>query len=172
MKLNINDLKNVACGAVRIEETEGGYAFYRFTKEQEEMYKGRNTDFYKKTFSPSGVVLRFETDSTVLFLDVNVEKSSSRTYFAFDLEINGKIVDSLQNFDETALPQDYTTISAPLGSFSKTFSLGEGTKEVCLYFPWSVKVNLHELTLDGTYIKPLKREKKLLAICQKNDIAK
>jgi len=164
MKLNLLDFENISSGAVRVEEREEGFFFYRFTKAQEEMYKERSADFYRKTFSTSGITLRFETDSTSLFLDVNVEKSSSRTYFAFDLEINGKIIDSLQNFDETALPQDYTTIPAPLGSFSKTFELGEGKKEVCIYFPWSVAVVLKELTLNGTYIKAVKRTKKLLAI--------
>ena len=164
MKLNLLDFENISSGAVRVEEREEGFSFYRFTKAQKEMYKERSADFYRKTFSTSGITLRFETDSTSLFLDVNVEKSSSRTYFAFDLEINGKIIDSLQNFDGTALPQDYTTIPAPLGSFSKTFELGEGKKEICIYFPWSVAVVLKELTLNGTYIKAVKRTKKLLAI--------
>ena len=50
MKLNIETLKKISRGAVRIEERDGYICFLRFTKAQEELYKGVKTDFYNKTF--------------------------------------------------------------------------------------------------------------------------
>ena len=43
MKLNIEQIRAISCGAVRVEETDFGVSFFRFTKEQEEMYKERSS---------------------------------------------------------------------------------------------------------------------------------
>ena len=42
--------------------------FYRFTKEQEQLYKQRHAEFYLKSFATSGVQFRFRTDSKKLYL--------------------------------------------------------------------------------------------------------
>ena len=55
MKLDLTTLKSITNGACRIEYDNGVYSFYRFTKEQEEMYKDRSEDFYRKTFSTTGM---------------------------------------------------------------------------------------------------------------------
>ena len=68
MKLNIEQIRGITCGAARVEETDLGVSFFRFTKAQEEMYKERSADFYMKTFSTSGVTLRFKTYSKNLFI--------------------------------------------------------------------------------------------------------
>lgn len=163
MKLDLNTLKLITNGASRVEFNDGAYSFYRFTQEQEEMYKERKEDFYRKTYSTSGITLRFMTDSTALSIDALIEKSSSRSYFAFDVLVNGKIVDSLQNYCETELTQNYTGVSLHLEGASKTFDLGRGDKEVTVFFPWSVKARIKEISLDGSYVKPIKYSKKLLA---------
>ena len=163
MKLTLNDIKSITNGAVRVTEENGCFEFYRFTEEQEKMYETRSADFWRKTFSTSGITLRFATDSKTLKLDVCTEKSSSRLYYAFDLAVNGKVIDSLKNYDESDLQKNYTTTPCLLGDASKTFELGDGDKEITLYFPWSVRVKVKEISLDGGYIKPVKHSKKLLA---------
>lgn len=164
MKLSADQIRSISMGAVRVKETENGVRLLRFTKEQEELYRATKTDFYIKTFASAGVRLAFETDSPSLFLKVNVTPGSSRKYFSFDISVNGEIVDYLDNFSGVSLPRMYTTAEMPLGQFSKQFQLGEGRKQVCIYFPWSVAVELQELSLaESATVVPLKRNRKLLA---------
>jgi len=163
MNLNLSQIKNITTGAVRIEEIDNDFHFYRFTKQQEELYKKRSDDFYKKTFATSGVRFSFRTNSQTLFLRTEITGGSSRTYFAFDVFVNGEKIDTLDNFSGTELPHDYTKIAFALGEYSKKFNLGAGDKEVCIYFPWSVNAVVKELIIDNdSFIKPSKVCKKIL----------
>lgn len=169
MKLNLSQIKEITMGAARVEEVDSDVHFYRFTKEQEELYRDRDLyhphgrGFYMKTFSTSGIQMRFRTDSQSLFLNVDVDKGSTRLYFALEVFVNGKRIDSINNFSDTELVGNYTKWKFPLGNFFKKFDLGKGEKEVRLYFPWSVKTILKELVLDdGSFIVPVKPGKKLL----------
>lgn len=163
MNLSLEQIKDITLGAVRVEHNDHGYNFYRFTEEQQALYKNRSDDFYDKTFSTSGVQLRFLTDSKTLFLSTAVERGSSRTYFSFDVFVNGKKIDSLSNFDEATLHKFYAHDPFPFGEFSKEFKLGDGEKEVKIYFPWSVSAVIKEIKLDDeSFIKPIKPAKKML----------
>ena len=107
MKLNLSQVRDITTGAVRIEEIDNEFHFYRFTKCQEKLYLDRSNDkkndFYAKTFSISGVQMRFRTNSQTLFLNVDTVKGSSRRYFSFEVFVNGKRIDTLQNFSESEL---------------------------------------------------------------------
>ena len=81
MKLNFDQICSICLGAVRAKETEDGIRLYRFTEEQEEIYRQTNTDFYNKSFTTAGMKLYFETDSQSLFLKVNVTSGATRNYF-------------------------------------------------------------------------------------------
>lgn len=163
MNLNLSQIRDITTGAVRIEEIDNNIHFYRFTKQQEELYKNRSDDFYKKTFATSGIKICFHTNSQTLFLRTEITGGSSRSYFAFDVFVNGVKIDTLDNFSDIDIPQNYTTLNFPLGEFSKEFNLGVGEKEVCVYFPWSVKVILKEFIIDdNSFIKPVKPNKKML----------
>ncbi len=163
MNLKLSQIRDITTGAVRIEEIDNGIHFYRFTKQQEELYKNRSNDFYTKTFTTSGVRISFRTNSQTLFLRTEITGGSSRSYFAFDVFVNGVKIDTLDNFSDIDIPQNYTTLNFPLGEFSKEFDLGIGEKEVCVYFPWSVKATLKEFVIDDdSFIKPVKPNKKLL----------
>jgi len=163
MNLNLSQIRDITLGAVRVEENVNGFDFYRFTKQQEELYKNSNNDFYMKTFSSSGVRICFHTNSQTLFLKAEVAQVSSRTYFSFDVFVNGEKTDTLDNFSDMQLPRDYTKAKYPLGEVSKKFDLGTGEKNVCIYFPWSVKTTLKEFIIDdNSFIKPVKPSKKIL----------
>lgn len=169
MKLTLSQIKDITLGAARIEENDGAVHFYRFTRAQEELYLNRDRyrkhsrDPYVKTFSTSGVQMRFRTDSQSLFIDLDVEKGSSRSYFSMEVFVNGERVDAIKNFAENELSGDFTKWKFPLGNFSGEIDLGEGEKEVRIYFPWSVKAMLKEMRLDdGAFLKPIKPKKKLL----------
>ena len=163
MKLNLSQIKSITTGAVRIEELSDGFHFYRFTAEQQEIYKNRNQDFYEKTFATSGVKMCFNTNSTKLFLKTTVTRGSSRSYFAFDVFVNGKLYDALDNYSHLNLPLDYTKEVYQGGEFSKEFTFGAGEKEICIYFPWSVAAVVKELSLDdGAVIESTKPTKKMV----------
>lgn len=163
MNLNVAQIREITTGAVRIEEIDDDIHFFRFTKQQEELYKDRSNDFYMKSFATSGIQIRFYTNSQALYLRTEITRGSSRAYFAFDVFVNGKKIDTLDNFSDIDIPQYYTTLNLPYGEFSKKFDLGVGEKEVCIYFPWSVNAVVKELTLDdNSFIKPLKPGIKML----------
>lgn len=161
--MDISQIRAITMGAVRVEQNENGIDFFRFTEQQEALYKDRSEDFYVKSFSSSGVRLSFRTNSQTLFLRVEVAPGSSRRYFSLDVFVNGERMDSLDNFSSVELPQDYTKMGFPLGEFSKEFCLGTGEKNVCVYFPWSVKTTLKEFRLEeDSFVEPVRPAKKLL----------
>lgn len=164
MKLNLNTIKEIATGAAEVKEENGNIALNRFTAAQEELYRVRDKDLYAKTFSTAGIRLSFETDSKKMFLKIKVSASSSRKYFSVDVFADGKPIDYIDNYSHMEIPVDYTMLNCELGEFSKEFSLGEGTKRMCIYMPWSVKAEICELSLDdNAAIKAVKPQKKLLA---------
>lgn len=161
MILNFEQLRKITLGAVEMAEDEQGIHFHRFTKEQREIYEKRGLN--AKVRSTSGVQLRFRTDSNYLALAVCTTPGTTRTYFAFDVLVNGVRIGTLDNFSHVELPQNYPPVELPLGEYSKQFDLGEGMKEVRIVFPWSVIAVLQKLELDdGAVIEPVKPEKKLL----------
>lgn len=163
MKLSFEQLKSITLGAVRIEETETGTEFFRFTKEQEELYKTRSKDLYSQKFATSGIKFSFATNSETLCLKTTVSSGSNRCYFAFDLFVDGVFADSLKNFDESAITLPYTTATFEFGEFEKKFELKKGKKRIDLYFPWSARAVINELCLDdGAVIEPIKPKHKLL----------
>ena len=72
MKLNLEQIRHICQGAVRVEACDTGVQLFRFTKEQEDYYRQTNMNFYKKALASAGMKLCFETDSRFLFLKVNV----------------------------------------------------------------------------------------------------
>ena len=151
MNLTAEQIRSVAMGAARVEEKDGAIRLYRFTKEQEELYKERSKDFYQKTFATSGIRLDFTTDSRTLALDVEVESGSSRKFFNFDIYKNGELLGRLGSETENN------------GRFSGTFELGEGSKVIRVYCPWSVTAKLLRFSLDdGATLIPSVRPYKML----------
>ncbi len=160
MKLELFDLEKIATGVDRIEQEKDGCRFHRFTKEQEKYYS-YNYDFSQKALATSCVTLHFKTDSSYLAVDMTVESRSSRSYFTFDLLINGVLTDSLTNLSK---PLSSPIEIYPLGRFTKKFDLGEGTKDVRLVFPFSCDCVMHSIELqDGVVLLPVKAEKRMLS---------
>ncbi len=164
IKLTTAQIREITQGAAYVSETEGRVQFHRFTAEQEQVYKNSgNEAFYKNTFTPAGVQLAFQTDSERIFLKVTTARSTSRKFFSHDVLVNGKRIDSLDNYSDKPLPEYYFTAEFPLGEFAKQFEIGSGRKEVRILFPFSVHSELNELSLDdGAQIIPVKAEKKMI----------
>jgi len=164
MQLSFSQLKDITQGAVRLTCENNTVRFFRFTDEQEALYERTNREFYLKTFCAAGVKLQFRTDSPWLELEVEVTKGTpTRVYYSFDVYANGKPVGNLDNFSERTLSGEYIFDDYPLGHSQKRFDLGAGEKTVSVYFPWTVSVALHGLSLaDGSSITPVRPAKKLL----------
>ncbi len=164
MKLDVEQIKKIATGAVRIEEENEEIRLYRFTKEQEELYVNVKQDLNMKRHATSGIKLSFSTNSKNLFIKINTEQGSSRKYFSVDVFVDEKCIGYIDNFSNLKLPVDYTKMELPLGEFSKNFYLGEGEKKVCVHMPWSTKTFIKEIAIDdGAFIEEVIPPKKLLA---------
>lgn len=153
-KLNFEQIKELVHGVALVEEGDNGISFFRFTKEQQELYKNKSPeDFYIKTFATAGVSLEFLTDSKNLTLKVSVSKGSSRSFFTHSIYVDDKRADEL---------------SGDIGAqnnvlFEKTFELNSGMKKVKIIFPWSVQSNLVSLEIDdNAKISPVSKNYKLL----------
>ena len=163
MNLDLAQIRSITTGAVRIQEEADGIHFYRFTKEQEEMFLPRNARHYKKTFSTAGIRLGFRTDSTKLGLSAAVDHGSPRSFFAMDVSVNGTFLDGIDNYAGVAPEENFGDLTYPYGNVENTWELGAGEKEVCIYLPWSVTFVLQSLSLDdGAYVCPVIPEKKAL----------
>ena len=163
MKLSVDQIREITTGAVRVTEEEGQVAFFRFTEEESEFYENRSKEFYIKSKATSGMRFSFKTDSKNLFISAEIKYASTRTYFSFDVFVNGECIGYLDNITGVDIPPLYSTIKLPLGDCSKNFELGEGEKEVTVYLPWSTETLINEISLDdGSCIEPIKRQKKAL----------
>jgi lysophospholipase L1-like esterase len=151
MKLTTEQIASIAKGVVRVYEENDKVYLCRFTKEQEELYKVRSTDFYRKSFATSGVTLEFVTDSRTLALEVSIGFGSSRFYFEHSIFVNGKKYANLGCKGSEG------------GVFGGKWRLPEGDKTVKIYFPWSVSSKITELSLDdGASLTPVKSTKKMI----------
>ena len=164
MKLNFEQIKAITFGAEELTREGDGFRFQRFSAAQRELYVQTSPeDFYRKTFATSGIRLQFTTDSRKLKLDISVSSASSRSYFALDVFVNGGMIGSIDNLTQD-MPLDYTLAQLPMGDYCKTFDLGEGMKEVCLFLPWSACVVIKTMELDdGAALLPAAPKHKLLA---------
>ena len=69
MKLTKNQLVKISHGAVRTTEENGKVVFFRFTEEQQELYKNtRRESFYLKTFTTAGIRIEFIISSAGISL--------------------------------------------------------------------------------------------------------
>ena len=169
MQLTVEQLRSIALGAVRIVKEGGCPRFFRFTQAEEALYIARDAErgsiSYDHSLCTAGVKLLFKTNSKTLGLSAEVARRITRSFFAFDVCVNGNYIGSLSNFSAESMPAGYSLaeIPLPLGRHKKEFMLGEGEKTVAIYFPWSVEVLDFALTIeDGAKWTPVKPAKKLL----------
>ena len=151
MKLNLEQISSIARGATRIAYVDEKICFFRFTKDQEELYSTVNDDFYKKTFATAGVILEFITDSSTLSLEVEVFSGSSRKFFAHSIFVNGSKYATLG------------CLGTNNGIFGGKWTLPEGEKQIKIYFPWSTASRIIDMSLDdGAIITPIRKQKKMI----------
>lgn len=151
MKLTVEQLRAAAAGAITVDEQKDGIHFERFTASERAVYQN-NEGFLQKSYATAGVRLEFTTDSETLYLRAKISDGSSRLWFRFEVFANGERVGEIGNGDADTH-----------GVFEGTVLLGSGMKTVRVYFPWSVKAVIEEVSLDdGACFVPVKHAKKAL----------
>lgn len=134
MKADLSLVRSLTRGAERVTEEEGKFRFYRFTPEQEAVYGGN-----VRVSAASGIRLEFETDAASFALSGSIRPGSSRTFYYFDVTVNGVFcrhegADSYQDQPE----------------FSFEVPLTEGKiSRVAVYFPCLVSVSVSSLVFTG-----------------------
>lgn len=163
MKLDLQQLRDIAWGAEQITQEDSAFWFNRFTEEETQLYLAK-PDLYIRAKTPAGVNLEFTTDAKQLFLQVtNPVKPNYHSFFAFDILVDGVLVGQLKNFTGQPESGKYYDAIVPTDRPSATFDLGEGVKKVQIVFPWSVKIGVETLELtDATFVTPVKRDKRYL----------
>ena len=145
--------RDFACGCVEAIESDGEWTFHRFLPKQAQAYRDAgNEDFYRKTFATAGVRLAFRTDAESLSFDYRFAYGSSRKFGFFDICVDGAIV------AHVGLDEDDGA-----GHHAEA-SLGQGEKDVEIYFPWSRQAFVSSLALSGaTFATPLRRPRTMLS---------
>ena len=153
MKLNLEQLRAIACGAARVEERDGEFRLYRFTEKQTEAYRlTGNTDFYNKTFATSGIRLAFRTDADRLAFTYRLEVGSSRAFGWFDVYLNGN------------LARHFGVEGKEITGGSVSVELDMGEVDVEVYLPWSRAAILSNISLEGgEMLLPLKRRHTMIS---------
>ena len=158
MKLTIEQIRAAAIGATYVVLEEDKLCFYRFNSSEISVIDNPNVQ------SPAGIRIRFKTDGNLLKMKIHTQALSPiRSYFSFDVLVNGVIAGCIQNLSDNDCKGDYANKSYPLGSFQEDFCLGHGEKCVELVFPHSVKASIESVEIvDATYVLPVKKNKTML----------
>ncbi len=140
-------------GCVEAVESEGEWTFHRFLPKQAQAYRDAgNEDFYRKTFATAGVRIAFHTDAESLSFDYRFAYGSSRKFGFFDVCVDGAIVTHF-GLDEDDGARHHAEAT-----------LGQGEKDVEIYFPWSRQAFVSNLALDGaSFATPLRRPRTMLS---------
>lgn len=169
MDLTLEQLRSITLGAVWIRQQEKGIVFSRFTDEQLALYDNTTIpyqeNFHNTIRYNAGIRLSFRTNSRSLYIAGYFYKEREvRRHFSVDVMVDGKYLDSLDNFTLEPLHGRYIDEQYEMGDYEKTFDLGQGEKTVCVHFPWSIMPVFRHIALDdGASLIPVRPQKKLLA---------
>ena len=152
MQLTLEEIKRIAHGALRVEQTaEGEIALYRFTEEQMALYERVNSGFYMKSFATSAIRLEMDTDTDTIDLHYHTRTASSRRFYYFDVFVDGVMV---KHFGHDDIQEAVSALHLDLPA---------GTHRVCIYLPNLTAASIRSLELsDGATFTPVERSLKLL----------
>lgn len=165
MKLSEEKIQSIATGISYISKTpEGRLRLHRFTPAEEKLYRKVRNSFYTKTLCSSGIKLSFSTDSKSIYIKGATSLGTTRSYMATEVYENGKRIGLYTNYSDMEIPKAYAELNCSLGDVECCFSLTPGDKQIDVYLPWSVILDIDEISVDnGAYVTPIKRDRLMLA---------
>ena len=148
MKLNLEQIKSITRGAVRIEQIDGAFKFYRFTETQmNNYYAAEQMDFHTRCYNTAGVRFAFSTTSRKLAFNYEICKRARDQAF-FDVYQDGAMIAHIGEKPVTKERKHAEIL------------LREGEKNIEVYFPWSAAAILFEVELDdGATLTPIHRKR-------------
>jgi hypothetical protein len=120
------------------EKTKNGWKPLRFTEAQYKEY-GKDQTHLKRTYCQTGVGLTFRTDAKWLRLSYTI-LDKIKDYAIFDFLVDGIMVSSVEH-EPVSLGQHENTYLIPESSGR------QGMREVAIYFPQTIVIELHDLEL-------------------------
>ena len=155
MQVNTELLKKLLKGAVSVQNEDEWLCLYRFTEKQSNYYFEKTPDtLYLKTRTSAGVKLDFVTDADKISFDFRVRTTCGRTFYSFDLYVDGVFCDELYVMN---------LISKSSGTVS--FSLPEGAHRITIYFPNLMRTDVKNVILDGeSFAEPVPSKMKILCL--------
>ena len=163
MNLDAQQMFDLAQGAEYFEEQNGAVFFSRFTKEEIALYRQR-PDFLPRAVATAGIQMEFVTDADALLLAVTEPVGETyNSIYAYDILVNGVLIDQLTNLKSDPENGHYTEFIDPNAGYEKHFPLGKGKKQVRIVFPWSMNLGIRRFELQGAnYAHPVPKQTNLL----------
>jgi len=157
MKLTLEDVKKITAGALDITEDEGLFTFRRFEAKAMEHYAGASTGFCLKSKASSSIRLDFMTNSDRFDTDFSVNYGSSRTYYYFDVCVDGIIRKHLG--EEVAwIKKGHISLKV-----SDYVPQDGGEHRITLWLPNLASAQLSNIEIDdGATLRPIEYKKKFL----------
>lgn len=158
MKLTLNDVKKITAGALEITENNGVFGFCRFEKDAQNYYENCGNNGYRlKSKASASIRLDFMTDSDKFDTDFAVDYGSSRTYYYFDVCIDGIIRKHLG--EEVAwIKKGHISIKV------SDYMPRDGREHrITLWMPNLAKTMLSNIEIDdGATLTPIEYKRKML----------
>lgn len=145
MKLSHKSLQKLIHGAYRVEKKKSWTVFYHFSQSLENMFK-KDAFWSDRTSLSSSITLEFKTYGTEFSFDYFLVKKLSND--SIDVWVNG------------VLEKAYALEELPKKGRLEV-KLGEGEKNVCVYFPIDSEVCIKNLVILGKY-RSIKKGAKVL----------
>lgn len=152
MLLDIEAIREITFGAVRIEPHEGYWRFFRFTPQQEKILDERG--FSPRQYAAAGIKLDFYSLPGEVSFDFRIFPGSGRRYYAVDALVDG--VNVHHHYKETNTDTDRFLLEIPAKS--------KKTVRITIYFPNVAGIELKNVTVPDGTVTPAKRKQKLLMV--------
>ena len=154
MKLNEQQIADITLGALKIyRDAQNIYRFTRMTDRQAAEFALEHEEFGEKTVATAGIRFDFYTNAEfVSFKFDGVVRGSTRSWYSFDLYVNGSLT-------QTAIKD----INDPSGEIYQ--KLDGKTNRIQLFLPCIAKGGISEVELsDGATITPFETKLKMLVL--------
>lgn len=157
MKLTFDEVKKITRGALEIEESEGVFTFHRFEARAREYYSTTTPQYFGKSKATASVCLDFMTNSDRFDVDFSVTYGSSRTYYYFDVCVDGIIRKHLGE-EKAWIKKGHISLKV-----SDYIAPDGGEHRITLWLPNLANAKLSNIELDdGATLTPINYKKKLL----------
>ena len=155
MILSTELLKNYIKGALSIQTKDEWLSLFRFTEQQSRYYFEKSPDtLYLKSRTSAGMKLELITDADQISFDFRVFSTCGRTFYSFDLYIDGVFCDEL-----------YVINLMNKKSGSVSFALPEGSHRVTVFFPNLMRTEIQNICLEGaSFADPIPSKMKILCL--------